>query len=340
MTTRIVINSRNCYCLPERKRYHSHIVIANAGSNLITKCFILFVFFTLLFLSSEIKAGGISTTCGSLILKDLKIGQTYSLRRVLGKSFSVDYKGDEMTGLKISVQQVVGTSGDYEPVPDINWIRIIKDEFELDPGESVNTDILVQIPYDEKFLGKKYVVNIYPYTLPAGSSEAGLAFGFGLLCKLKLEISPEIPTKEDIENHKKLHLDKTLNVRITPERIFLKNVPQSKEINIKKEYKHFLKIENFSNFVINIKIKSIKPETAGLRPLSPYKSCDDPLFLRPSRATLTLKPNRSKKIALYIKIPKESENKNQYFVLETEISSEIGNIKHYTKVYVETSDIH
>ncbi|MFN7182444.1 MAG: DNA polymerase, partial [Planctomycetota bacterium] len=62
----------------------------------------------------------------------------------------------------------------------------------------------------------------------------------------------------EINTHRKNALDKTLNVRVTPERIFLKNIPANKNINIKKESGRTIKIENFSddkciNFCLNLK---------------------------------------------------------------------------------------
>lgn len=295
---------------------------------------------------SHLHSGGISTPTSSIVLKNLKIGYTYSVQRLTGKSFTVNYNGNKMVDLKILIQKPVQASGEYEPIPDTNWIKLIKENFEPDQGQSCQTDILITIPDDKKYLGKKYFVNIYPQALPAGKSSGGLVFGLGLLCRLKFEISPELPTIQDIEIYKKMKVDKTLNVKVSPERIFLKKFQTNRKVNIKKEYGHSLKIENLSEFEIKAVVRSVKPEAVGITPPLPFVSTENPLLLIAGRGLLTknfgrtrtikIKPGKTKDISLYIKLPEDSKNKNIYFLLETEISSEIGTEKHYTKIYIET----
>lgn len=240
----------------------------------------LIAIFLQVIVSEVVFAGGLSSPNASMYLGNLKIGQTYSLEKSMGMPFRATYKDRAIGGIYIGLQNATTTTADgFEPIPDIGWIKIIKDYFTVDPGEEVKTDILITIPNDEKYLGKKYVLDIRPETTAPRTGRGELVIGAGLLCRLRLEIAAKPPTAEEIRQLKKQALSGEMNVVVSPERIFLTGVPAGEKIDLKKKYNETLKIINSTEYKTNAIIKSVPVKTTGLFVPEGYKEADNPGWL-------------------------------------------------------------
>ncbi|MBU0952327.1 MAG: hypothetical protein KKH91_05840 [Elusimicrobia bacterium] len=153
-------------------------------------------------------ARGISSPCGIMRLHNLKIGQAYRLEQVLGYPFSVKYNGNSKEMLLIFLQSPPEPHKGYEPAPDLNWFELEKSSFTFSPGaDNAETDILIKIPKNKKYLGEKYVLHIYSRTVfqqdSGQSSSQNISLGMALMCKLYFEISSSPPTKKEIKQLKK-----------------------------------------------------------------------------------------------------------------------------------------
>lgn len=284
-------------------------------------------------------AAGLSSPCASMYLGNLKIGQTYSLQKLLGYPFSVTYKGGSMVDLKIELLNETTTTADgYEPLPDFNWIKIEKTNFSLDPGQTAETDIFITIPDDEKYLGKKYMVNIYPQTSAPKGISSGFAFAAALLCGLKLDIAPKPPTPEEIRQLKKQALSGELGVFITPERIFLVEIPVGRKIDIKREYKESIKIINSTNEKVSVEVCSLPISKSGLFPPHGYEETENPEWLILKKNKFTIKPNAIEEINLFLNIPEGKKNKHYLFVISCLVHSKYREIRHLVKIYVDTQN--
>ncbi|MBU0952552.1 MAG: hypothetical protein KKH91_07020 [Elusimicrobia bacterium] len=291
-----------------------------------------------LLLSTPLYSAGISSPCGGMYLGNLKIGQSYSLQQCLGYPFSVTYKASSMVELRINLKAPTTTTLDgFEPIPDLNWIKVIKDQFSLDPGQSAETDILITIPNDEKLMGKKYLVNVNPVGSAPQKSGAGLVFGIGLMCKLELTIASKPPTPEEIRQIKKQQLGGVVSVLISPERIFLVDVPTGKKIDLKKDYQEGLKIVNSTDFKLKANISSVDVVKAGMFAPIGYKLASDPNWLKVGKSKITIGKNSIQDIPLYLEIPDTQKGEKLYFVIVTEASSKIRNVRYFTKVYVDAA---
>ena len=77
----------------------------------------------------------------------------------------------------------------FEAIPDLGWIKLDKAEFTgIKPGEAATTDVIISIPDDRQYQGKKYQVFIWSHTV-------GRSIGVGLKSKLLISIIEE--AKED-----------------------------------------------------------------------------------------------------------------------------------------------
>ncbi|OGS20173.1 MAG: hypothetical protein A2252_11020 [Elusimicrobia bacterium RIFOXYA2_FULL_39_19] len=281
-------------------------------------------------------SAGLSTPCGAMYLGNLKIGQTYSLQQCLGFPFNVTYNGQSMADIKLELQAPTTTSADgFEPIPDLKWVSIQKDNFSLDPGQTAETDALITIPNDEKLMGKKYRILIYPYSGVPKESGPGIAFGVGLKCKLDLEIAAKPPSAQEIMNIRKQQLGGVVSVLVTPERMFLMDFPLGKKVNIKSKYNETIKIVNSSDRKLKITLKSLNVVKDGFFAPAGYKEAENPEWLTFSKSDIIINKNSIKEIPVFINIPEDKKGEKWYFIVSVDVNSEIRNVRYYTRIYVE-----
>ncbi|MEE9523006.1 MAG: hypothetical protein V3W05_09395, partial [candidate division NC10 bacterium] len=96
-------------------------------------------------------------------LDQVKIGQSVRLRVPL----SITNLG--ANGTRIKVDAVTPAPFElrdgYESIPDPSWIRFERDTFTVEPNETALTDVILDVPYDVAYLGKRYQVIVFPRSI-------------------------------------------------------------------------------------------------------------------------------------------------------------------------------
>ena len=132
-----------------------------------------------------LEAGGLSTDLGEVILEDLHIGESYSICEVLHSPLEVVNESDWAVELKVDI--LVPQEGElkdgYEPIPNTSWIRLEKGTFLIGPKDRGVTDIIISVPDDEQYLGKRYQVYIWSHTI-------GERLCVGLRSRILFSITP------------------------------------------------------------------------------------------------------------------------------------------------------
>lgn len=191
---------------------------------------------SLFFLISEfcvnVYSAGLSTHLAEVTVNNLEPGKKYSLKQTTNMSLKVFNTGTDSVNLKIDV--LIPQSGDlkpgYEPLPDINWIKIEKDYFEnIAPNNFADTDVIISIPDSYLYLGKKYQAYLWSHTV---ANQGGFGIGVGLNSRLLIGI-----TDYKISNTGKQ--EKKLNFKLKPDKLNIKT-----KVGEKTETK--IKIENIS----------------------------------------------------------------------------------------------
>ncbi len=139
-------------------------------------------------------AGGLSTTFGEVLVEDLPIGKAYSMEKEAKVPLIISNTSKQKVNLKIEVlaPQEGELEEDFEPIPDIEWIELSQREFVVEPDQAAKTDVIISIPDDEEYLGKKYQVFIWSHTV-------GRTIGVGLKSKLLFTIRQEREQEQEIE---------------------------------------------------------------------------------------------------------------------------------------------
>ncbi|MCX7716708.1 MAG: hypothetical protein N2Z73_04755 [Endomicrobia bacterium] len=283
-------------------------------------------------------AGGLSSPNAAMYLSNLKIGQEYSLKQLLGFPFQVTYKGKSPVDLKIELYKPTTTTFDgYEPIPDLNWIQIHKTEFSLDPGETAETDIIIKIPNDESLLGRKFHVSITPVTgPPKGDDRAWLAFSVGIVCKLYLSIAPKPPTVEEIRQLQRQRLSGYLDVSVSPNRIFIYDIEPDKVYNFTKQFNEVIKIINATSLPVNAELESVSPTSRSIFLLEGQNELPLPHLLYTKPKKIKLKPDSVKSFEIILNSKGLERQKKYLAVVKVHIFNERLDVNHYVKIYIET----
>ncbi len=117
-----------------------------------------------LFMGAErLCAGELRTQFVEVTLDQVKIGQSVRLRvpltiTNLGAN-SARIKVDAVTPAPFELRD------GYEAIPDPSWIRFERDTFTVEPNETEQTDVILDVPYDVAYLGKRYQVIVFPRSI-------------------------------------------------------------------------------------------------------------------------------------------------------------------------------
>ncbi|MCS7228045.1 MAG: hypothetical protein NZ839_03670 [Endomicrobia bacterium] len=291
----------------------------------------------LFFFSSHIFSAGLSTPNAAMYLFNLKIGQEYSLKQLLGYPFRVTYRGRFPVDLKITLEKPTTNYMEFEPIPDLSWVQLERSEFSLEPGETAETDIILKIPNDEKYLGKKYRLIISPATgAPKGDNRAWLAFAVGLVCTLDFTIAPKPPTIEEIRQQQKRRLSGYLDVSVSPNRIFVYDIEPNKKYNLTKQFNEVIKIINATSQRVNVQIESILPTAIGIFLQEDQLELPQPNLLKTKPQKTKLKPDSVKSFEIIFDSKNLESSKKYLAVFKIHLFNERLDVNHYVKVYIET----
>lgn len=278
-------------------------------------------------LAGPCHAAGLRTKFGEVVVRNIKIGQTYSLNTLISLPLRVLNTGDQTVELLIdpikpSAEQAhVG----YEIVPSTSWVRLEKQEFTVEPNHEAVTDVIVSIPNDPALMGRKFEVDLWSRT----RTKVGM-FGVGMQSRLLLHVASTPPTEDELM---KKFVDKklaNLDFTLLPTVGKAENVPVAQEIDLKKFAKASIKLINPNDAPLNFRIRSVPNFEALLNVPAGFEEAYDPKWLRPSEEVVNVEGNSIKETTLMLNIADKPEcyGKSFFFpvaveVLEQEISANV-----------------
>ncbi|MFQ5868093.1 MAG: hypothetical protein ACE5IT_08930, partial [bacterium] len=203
-----------------------------------------FVVVVLTFINLDPANGlGIRTKFGLVVVENLPPGRTYNIRELVGLPLRVVNASDKQVNIKMDLKkprvEKTMLEKHFEPIPDLSWIKLSRDFFVVDPGQSAIADVLITIPDDDKYLGKRYQVNIWSHTI-------GKRFiNVGLMSRLRITVAKRRMTEEEkMAEARREEIIKNIDFQLLPHMTFIDGVGLGKKIDIGKKYKQSLKIVN------------------------------------------------------------------------------------------------
>lgn len=294
------------------------------------RAYLLILFLMLLLsLPQNGNTGGISTTFTEVTVRNLSIGKNYTIGQKVNRQLRVRNKGKNSIELKMEV--LVPSKSElkegYEPIPDASWIEMEKDYFSVEPSKNAMTNVIVTIPRNKKYLGKKYQVYIWSHTVGKGK----LPIALGLKSRLLLEISEK---ERDLSQEFAGKLD----FAVFPDEMVLENVKIGEVCDIKKVIGKVLEVKNLSRYLHIYEIRSISAKRAGIEVEDGYEDCPDPDFLTFDKSGFGLKKKKKSKVKMYLNFSEREEyaGKKYIFVIRIRLLEEEFLLNRYLKLYVST----
>jgi hypothetical protein len=288
----------------------------------------------LLTAAARVEAAGLRTPFGEVIIKNLKIGQTYSMYKLVNLPIRIINTGDETTDLVISpiaVKPEEARAG-YAPVPSTDWVRVERSSFTLEPNREAVSDVIITIPNDPSLLGRSFQADIWSHTIGAR------ALLVGLRSQLFLHIDSTPPTDDEL---KKKFVDETLSnldFSVMPVSAQVTDIPLGHEIDLRKERKIAIKIINPNDRALNFRVHSIATWESMLLPPSGYESADDPKWLKPEHEMLKIDANSISDTSLKLEIPDvpRYSGAHLFFIVSFEVLEQKIPTRVYYRLLVDT----
>ena len=129
-----------------------------------------FTLITLLSLATPLvaSAGGLRCSVGEVVLENLKISKTYSLRTLANLPLTLTNSGDRSVTVALD-PMLPGESelrGGAEAIGSLEWISVEPKTLTLEAGQTGTADVTLVLPDDEKLFGRRFQAMVWSHTLP------------------------------------------------------------------------------------------------------------------------------------------------------------------------------
>jgi hypothetical protein len=187
------------------------------------------------------------------------------------------------------------------PVPDLSWIALSCDTFILDAGQEAVSDIMISIPDDERYLGKRYQFVIWSHTVP--SMEGGMFLATGLKSRIifttdtvRAEAEPETA-----------HPSGSVAFSVQPNEIRLDAVPVGIRYDVLRANGTALVVHNptAKELVLRLYSKTVDGSLATLEP--GWEDTPDAGYLTFDENQIMVPPQAELAVKFYINIPQEAQ---------------------------------
>jgi hypothetical protein len=296
--------------------------------NVIFICFILMLLINMPF---KVKAGGLSTQLGEVVIENLQIGQTYNLKKLINLQLIVTNASDYAVELKMEVLSPDKSElrQGAEPIPDTAWVKLSQNFFKLSPKGKAISDIILSIPDNNRYLGKKYQVTIWSHTLPGGGG------GMFVACGLKSRIILTLDKVRRAKSEAITSSDARVDFKLKPEEIFLEKVELGRVYDVEKNTGIVLKVTNPSEREQVFKLQSLKVRNSMATLVEEYQDAPYTSYLKFSESRFVLAPKGTKTIKIYLDFPRKKEygGKKYMFVIHALAEGEKVTTGVYSRLY-------
>ncbi len=277
----------------------------------------------------ELKAGGLSTQLGEAVIENLQIGQTYNLAELANLRLIVTNTSDFAVDLRMDIlmPQSSELRQGAAPIPDLSWVKLSRNLFELGPNEKASSEIIISIPDEDRHLGKKYQVMIWSHTL----GKEGMLLAYGL--KSRIIVTTDSVKASD--GGAVTSSDATVDFTLFPGEIYLDNVQLGKVYDVEMRSGLILKIVNPSDREQAFKLQSRTVVNSAATLTKEYDDAPDASYLTFSDSEFILPAKGTKLIKMYLEFPRKREysGKRYMFVIHAFTTDEKITTGVYSRLY-------
>ncbi len=281
------------------------------------------------------RAGGLRTPLGEVVIRNLKIGQKYSLFKLLNLPLRVVNTGDEEVDLKIETSRVSVLNAGYTEIPSPDWVRVERGTFTIAPNREAVTDLIITIPNDPSLLGRRFQADIWSH------STNMRALLVGLRSHLLLHIDSTPPTEEEL---KKKFVDETLanlDFTVLPVNAAVSDIMLGRTVDLRKERKVSIKLVNPNDRALNFRVRSIPVWESMVSLPEGFEAAANPQWLKPNKDVIKVDGNSIADTSLSLEIPDQPANrgKNLLFIVSFEVLEQKIPTRVYYRLLVQTANV-
>lgn len=298
-----------------------------------TSCLSLFLTLALLPLGVPAAAAGLKTPLGEVVIRGLRIGQTYSMYKLVNLPLRVVNTGNETTEVNIETVRASAITPGYEPIPTLDWVKVDQGTFTIAPNREAVTDLIISIPNDPKLLGRRFQADVWTHSVDRR------AYLVGLKSRLLIHIDSTPPTEEEL---KKKYVDERLadlDFSISPTAAEAKDVTVGRTVDLRKENKLVIKIVNPNDRTLNFRVRSIPVAESLIFAPAGYSEPRDPSWLKGEKDVVKIEGSSISSIGLKLNIPDEPGLRGQdmFFVVAFEVLEQRIPVRAYYRLMVHTA---
>lgn len=286
-------------------------------------------------LAANARSAGLRTPFGEVVVKNIKIGQTYSLYRLLNLPMRVVNTGSEETELKIEMVRIPAADmrPGYEPLGSLDWVTVAQSTFTVGANREAATDLIISLPNDPALLGRRFEADIYSHTVSARG-----VYAVALLSRLMIHVDSTPPSEEEL---KKKFVDENvanLDFTVIPVNAQISGVPVGRKVDLRKEKKISIKLINPNDRALNFRVRSIPSWESTIRPPEGYEDPIDPKWLQPEKEIVKVDGNSIGETSLTLNVPDEAatRGKKYFFIVSFEVLEQRIPTRLYYRLMAET----
>lgn len=271
------------------------------------------------------------TRLAKVHIQNLDVGADYSSKE-LG-NFTVDVFNDSELNFDVVMEVMAPNKAEleqgYEAIPDVSWIKLEQDKFNVTPQHWISAPVSISIPDNKEYLGKKYQAYILSRTL---SPEGQIGLGIGLKSKVMITINDTVPEA----GQEKRTISGDIHFLTEPEMVHFKDVRIARQYTLADSLEKRIRIKNQSDGKLTYKVESIdaKESLLPVDRLKDYEAGIDPNDIVVDTPEFELNPGEEKDIAFTLQLPKKKEYRQKNLMYILNVTQ--GNVGKYIRVYVST----
>jgi hypothetical protein len=285
-------------------------------------------------------AAGITTRLGEVWFDNVRSGQPFSVRESLNMPLKVTNTGVKPVDMKMEVW--VNRQGDrdlkegFAPLPDSAWVKLERDYFpRVEPNADAETDIVISIPGDKKYLGKKYQFYVWTKTIGGqGNVKVGVMSRFlvTVISADKLAILKGRRQPDRIRAN--------LDFSLLPYEVFVKQVKLGKRFDLEELSGGPVKVVNPNASKLKFAVYALT--TAGAKTFlkTGYEDIPDAVFFSFKEKEFTVPGESIKRVKSYLQFPDREAYRNKRYqgIIVLEAREQDVNVKVYSRVYITTEE--
>jgi len=291
----------------------------------------IWLFILTLFVATTLQARGLSTSLGEVVVENLQVGQTYSLKQLANLHLTVTNNCDDSVALKMDILSPDSTElkKGSRPIPDITWLKLSQGSFVLGPNEIALSDITLSIPDENQYLGKKYQVTIWSHTV--GLPGRAMSLGLGLKSRIIFTTdTARAPANKIVKSS-----DASVELVLKPENMFLDDVEPGKMYDPEAQKGSVLTVSNHSGHEQLLRLRSLTVGNSVTALTEGYEDAPDASYLKFSENEFVLPPFGTKEVRVYLDFSRRTEycDRRFMFVIHAYVVGEKVSAGVYSRVY-------